>query len=135
MATIHWIGQFGNWTTATDWDMNSVPGPSDDAVIDAAGGYTVTVNTPITVNSIAVNNGSVTLTVNDPGQTVTVTQGLSDSGALLVDSSNGQGGTTLNIGGTLSSGNFGLVQIGNSTLSAATSVSAAAFTQPKHPRL
>ena len=38
-------------------------------MIHAAGGYTVTINTPITVNSIAVNNGSVTLTVNDPGQT------------------------------------------------------------------
>jgi hypothetical protein len=135
MATIHWIGQFGNWTTTGDWNANQVPGPSDDAVIDAASGYTVTVNTPITVNSIAVNNGSVTLFVNDPGQTVTVTAGLSDSGALIVDSGNGQGGTTLNIGGTLSSGNFGLVQIGNNTLSAATSVSAAAFTQPTNATL
>ena len=135
MATIHWIGQFGNWTTTSDWNPNQVPGPSDDAVIDAAGGYTVTINTPITVNSIAVNNGSVTLTVNDPGQTDTVTAGLSDSGALLVDNGNGQGGTTLNIGGTLSSGNFGLVQIGNSTLGAATSVSAAAFTQPTNATL
>jgi hypothetical protein len=125
MTTIHWIGQFGNWTTTSDWNPNQIPGATDDAVIDASGSYTVSISTPITVNSITVNDTSATLSVNDPGQTPTVAGDLSNSGSLLVDTNGGQGGTSLSIGGTLTNSNF--TQIGNSSLSAATMVSAGAL--------
>src|SRR5256885_1880183 len=118
MAMIKWIVGNGNWSTASKWDANAVPGPGDDAVIDAAGNYTITINGPIDVGSIAVSNTSSTWTVNAPGQTDAVGGALSDAGALLIDSGGGQGGSTLSIGGTLSSSNF--IQIGNGNLSAAT---------------
>jgi hypothetical protein len=44
MATIKWLGGSANWTTASKWDSNSVPGATDDAVIDASGSYTVTID-------------------------------------------------------------------------------------------
>lgn len=85
MATIIWIDGSGNWNTATAWNADAVPGSSDDAVLSAPGSYTVSITTPITVASIAVSDGSATVSVNDPGQTVTVAGELADGGVLLVD--------------------------------------------------
>jgi hypothetical protein len=95
MTTIKWLGGSANWTTASKWDSNSVPGATDDAVIDASGSYTVTISTPILVGSIAVNDTSATLFVNDSGQTAMVAGALSNSGSLLVDTSDGYGGTAV----------------------------------------
>jgi hypothetical protein len=123
---IKWLGGNGNWTTGGDWSNGLGPGPSDDAEVDATGGYTVTINTPITVGSITVTDASATLFLNDPGQTVTIAGALTISnGALLVDTSGGEGGTSLSIGGTFTNSNF--VSIGNGGLGAATAVSAAAL--------
>ena len=44
MATIKWISGNGSWTTASNWSPGTVPGSSDDAVIDASGTYTVTLD-------------------------------------------------------------------------------------------
>ena len=33
MATVHWSGMSGDWSTASDWSTGTVPGPSDRAVI------------------------------------------------------------------------------------------------------
>jgi hypothetical protein len=124
MATIKWLGGNGNWTTATDWNPNSVPGATDDAVIDASGSYTVTISAAISVGSITVNGSSATLFVNDTGQSITVAGSLTISnGSLRVDTNGGQGGTSVSIGGTLT--NDGFMQIGNTSLSAATMVTAA----------
>ena len=36
MAAINWIAGSGSWTTASDWSPATVPGSSDDAVINAS---------------------------------------------------------------------------------------------------
>ena len=127
MATINWNGGNGNWTTAIDWSTGAVPGASDDAVIAAAGGYTVAITSPITVGSIAINDGGATLAINDPGNTVSVNAAVTNGGLLFVDAFGGQGdgGSSLTIGGTLTNSN--IVQIGVSDLTAATTVTAQAL--------
>ena len=40
-GTISWVASSGNWTTGSDWSSCSAPTSSDDAVIAAAGSYTV----------------------------------------------------------------------------------------------
>ena len=38
MAQIHWLNDIsGSFTNAADWNGGMVPGPSDDAILDAAG--------------------------------------------------------------------------------------------------
>ena len=56
MATINWIGGNGNWSTAANWSTGTVPGSSDDAVIAAAGGYTVSITASTNVGSIAIDD-------------------------------------------------------------------------------
>ena len=85
MATIKWITGNGSWTTASKWNTGTVPGSSDDAVIDASGSYTVTLGVPITVNSIAISDSSATLAVNDSGQTETILGSLTNSSSLNID--------------------------------------------------
>src|SRR5439155_1384266 len=98
----------------------------DDAAKDPDGSSTLTLSvpiTPITVHSSEISDSSAACAVNDSGLTVTV--GLTNGGNLLVDSSGGQGGTTVSIGGTLNNSNY--VAIGNGSLSAATTVTAASL--------
>src|SRR5665213_946556 len=55
MAQIHWINAAGgDFNTALNWSPGSVPGPGDDAIINAPtkAGYTVTTGVNDTVNSI-----------------------------------------------------------------------------------
>ena len=66
MATVSWIGPNGNWTTGADWDTGTSPGAGDAAVLGTLNGYTVTLTTPITVNSIAISDQFATLTVTTP---------------------------------------------------------------------
>jgi hypothetical protein len=120
MATIKWLVGSGTWNTAAKWSPNSVPGPTDDAVVDAAGSYTVTIDAPaIDVGSITISDSSASLVANN-GQTETVVGDLTNGGSLGVDNGGGQGGTTLSIGGTLTNSNF--LQVGNNNL--ATTVTA-----------
>jgi hypothetical protein len=110
MATIKWITGNGSWTTASKWNTGTVPGSSDDAVIDASGSYTVTLSVPITVNSIAISDSSATLAVNDSGQTETILGSLTNSSSLNIDTGGNSFGTKLSVGGDLS--NSGTVNIG-----------------------
>ena len=71
MTATFWVVSNGNWDTAANWNTGVAPGAADEAVISASGSYTVTISTPITVASIMVDNAATTLSVNDPGQTVT----------------------------------------------------------------
>ena len=139
MATINWIAGSGNWNTASNWNPSTVPGPSDDAVIAAAGGYTVSITNSISVGSIAINVGGATLalsgagvaasvggSVSNAGQlnlqdgaTLTTTGGLTNTGNVYVNSG-GSGGSSLTIGGTLT--NSGYADVGNNSL--ATTVTA-----------
>ncbi|HEY7851589.1 MAG TPA: hypothetical protein VIB82_01355, partial [Caulobacteraceae bacterium] len=55
MAQIHWLNAInGAFDTAADWTGSAIPGPADDAILDAAGAtkYTVTATGKESVNSI-----------------------------------------------------------------------------------
>jgi hypothetical protein len=114
-----------NWNTPADWDTGTVPVAGDDVIIGVAGGYTVTLTTPITVNSITISDPSATLSIVDPGGTEQLTGALTNSGTLYVDAFGGQGGTSLAIGGALTNSNT--VFIGNGGASGASTVTAAAL--------
>ena len=50
MAKNKWIGlSGGDWSNSSDWSAGAVPGPFDEAIIAAAGGYKVTVTTSETI--------------------------------------------------------------------------------------
>src|SRR5580692_2446908 len=56
MATIFWKnGAGGSWQTPSNWSTGSVPGAADEAVINAAGTYTVTSAIDNTVNQLATS--------------------------------------------------------------------------------
>src|SRR5262249_27073748 len=130
MATIKWTERSGNWTTAADWETGTVPGFGDDAVIDLAGNYTVSVTAPISVASLRVNNGGTTFSINDPGDTETVAGGVGNIGTLNIDTGFAPGGSSLALGGTLANG--GTINIGNNGfngggIAQTTTISAAAL--------
>ncbi len=85
----------GLWTTAGDWttdaDTHAVPTASDDVCITTSGTYTVTLNAPVTVNSITVGGGS------GSGTQTLLLQGSAAAGATLTLTAN----STIAIGGTL----------------------------------
>jgi uncharacterized repeat protein (TIGR01451 family) len=102
---IHWIAGSGNWETAANWSPAIVPTSIDNAIIDAGGTYTVTINSAAAARSITVGTGSSgtqaltiapaqSLTISDPS-TVTSTGVLTMNGTSLT----GSGG--LDVYGTL----------------------------------
>lgn len=122
VAEIHWLDSNGNWTTKADWTGGMVPGPTDEAVIDAAGSYTVSVTATIDVDSIEILDASAVLSISDVAGNQVGAGGVTNNGTLDVDADSGEGGSTLAIGATLS--NSGTVNIGNTGLSKATTVTA-----------
>jgi hypothetical protein len=55
MSEVHWLNAVsGSFTNAADWSGGAVPGPSDDAILDAPGStpYTVTVTSVQMINSL-----------------------------------------------------------------------------------
>jgi hypothetical protein len=107
------LGHAGNWTPA------GIPGASTDVEID--GGTPVVTTSIGTVRSITNVNSDLYF---ESAGTNTVTTSLDNSGGdLLVDYNGGEGGTTLNIKGTLT--NAGQLYIGNTTLSASDEVKTA----------
>jgi hypothetical protein len=91
MATTQWIGMSGDWSIPFDWSADTVPGPSDEAVIAAAGNYTVTVTSPETVGSVSLD---------DPGAILDIQAGISQSGTLTVNGSLDVQSGTLKIDGS-----------------------------------
>ena len=92
MAEIHWANAVSaDFATAADWTGGAVPGPSDDAILDAKGSpYTVTASTGQSVESIQTAANAVLLiksTFGDAGGT----------GA-------GANAGTINVDGTLTAG-------------------------------
>ncbi len=91
---IHWIAGTGNWETAANWSPAVVPTAADNAIIDASGAYTVTINSAAIARSITVGTGtsgtqtlslapgSTSLTISDPSS-VTTTGVLIHSGLTL----------------------------------------------------
>ena len=67
MSTIDWAaGLSGLWTSAANWVGDTVPGASDTAVIDAAASrhYTVTLNSPVMVGGIVLDQADAVLAVS-----------------------------------------------------------------------
>jgi len=62
----------GDWSEGANWSGGMAPGPSDTAVIDVDGTYTVTVDTSPTLLGISLGGGSGTQTLTVSGQTVSV---------------------------------------------------------------
>lgn len=101
MANYTWTSAIsGDWTTAADWSGRVVPGPSDTAVINVPGTYTVTISKPLSVNSLTLNAAGATV-LDDAavtlGGVLDVANGtfaMAASGAAIT------GGTIINAGGT-----------------------------------
>ncbi len=72
-ATITWTNTAGgNWSDATSWSPNQVPGSSDDAVITADGSYTVTLDVNPTVAGLVLGGTSGDQIFSFNGQTFTL---------------------------------------------------------------
>jgi hypothetical protein len=122
MSTSTWTGAVNSdWDDAGNWSPTDVPGAGSDVVIAAGAPVAVASASIGTVNSIT---DSSDLSFESAG-TNTVTTFLDNTGHLRVDDSAGAGGTSLNIGGTLT--NSHRLTIGNATLSAPDEVTAAAL--------
>jgi autotransporter passenger strand-loop-strand repeat protein len=133
-ATTFWnIASGGSWTNSAGW-QGGLPSFGTAATIGVAGGYTVSLTANGVANSLTLNQGSVTLSLitSSGGTADLVVQGdVVNSGNVLVDTTNGLGGSVLSVGGTLS--NTDLTQIGTggttngSTLTAGAIVNTYAF--------
>jgi formylmethanofuran dehydrogenase subunit C len=120
MSTSTWTGDVNSeWAEAGNWSPAGVPDASSDVVI--AAGAPIASASIGTVNSI---DDSSELFFESAG-TSTVATFLDNTGSLQVDDGAGEGGTTLDIGGALTNG--GSLRIGNATLSAPDTVSAASL--------
>ena len=120
MSKSTWTGAVSSdWDDAGNWSPAGVPGASSDVTI--ASGAAVASASIGTVNSIT---DSSDLSFELAG-TNTVATTLDNTGHLCVDANGGEGGTILNIGGTLT--NSHTLRIGNATLSASDEVTAAAL--------
>jgi hypothetical protein len=120
MSKSTWTGFVSNaWNDPDNWSPAGIPGVNSDVVI--ATGAPVASASIGKVNSIT---DSSDLSFESAG-TNTVTTFLDDAGHLWIDHNAGEGGTTLNIGGTLTTSNH--LVIGNKTLSASDEVTAAAL--------
>ena len=89
-ATIGWNNTSGgNWSNATNWNPNQVPGAADTALItNTTGTFTVTVDTNVAVSSLTVGGGASGV------------QGL-----------NIASGATLSVGGTVNTAGNGPVMV------------------------
>ena len=101
MATFTWNGATGDWTAASVWTPSSGPTGTDDALINAAGTYTVTVGTAdnVSINNLTLDAGTATLEVDGTltaNGTITVNAGTLDSLTSL-----GADTFAINDGGTL----------------------------------
>jgi hypothetical protein len=119
MSTSTWTGAVNSDWGPDNWSPASVPGASSD--VEIAAGAPVASASIGTVNSIT---DSSDLSFESAG-TNTVAAFLDDAGHVRVDADGGEGGTILNIGGTLT--NSSRLRIGNATLSASDEVAAASL--------
>jgi hypothetical protein len=111
MALINWSSALtANCIIAGDRSSGIVPGVSDDAIISTGGDYMVSSTTTIDVNSITIGDTGATVFVSDPGSTITVGSGLTNSSTGGVDAADGDGGSRLSMGGVLT--NSGTTAIG-----------------------
>ena len=79
MAKITWKnGTSGDWSVGSAWSTSTVPGALDDAFIDIAGSYAVSITTPQAVHSLTLNAAGVSISTSASlvlGGTLTVSAG------------------------------------------------------------
>ncbi len=122
MSKSTWTGAVNSdWDDAGNWSPAGIPDASSDVVIASGTPLALASASIGTVNSIT---DSSDLSFESAG-TNTVTTTLDNTGSLHVDDSPGEGGTILNIGGTLTNSHH--LTIGNATLSAPDEVTAASL--------
>jgi hypothetical protein len=122
MSKSTWTGAVSSdWNDANNWSPAGIPGVNSDVVI--ATGEAVASASIGTVNSIT---DSSDLSFESAGAN-TIATFLDNTGSLNVDDSAGEGGTTLDIGGTPTNGFGHHLTIGNPTLSAPDTVTAASL--------
>ncbi|HEV8679644.1 MAG TPA: hypothetical protein VGQ90_09740 [Stellaceae bacterium] len=114
----------GDWNVAGNW-AGGVPTSTTDAVIGTPGGYTVLLTAGGAANSLLIDHAGANLSIVTSGRTggsLAIQGDLTNRGGVYVDTGAGVGGSTLLVGGALTTSNY--LQIGNGNLSAATTVSA-----------
>ncbi|MGO9701776.1 MAG: calcium-binding protein [Xanthobacteraceae bacterium] len=95
MSTIDWLNTSGgNFATASDWNLDRVPLPSDDVEIDATGSYVVTSSASETIASLAIGSLAV---LEVSGGNFTVSGAISVTYVIGVDP-----GAGLYVGGAVS---------------------------------
>src|SRR6516165_9308878 len=105
-ATILWTNTLGgNWNVPANWSPNQVPGAADNANINAAGTYAVTVNVNSSVNSLILGGAASGLqTLQANSFTLGATTASVNSGGVLAL-------TNSAFTGALTIANAGLVSI------------------------
>jgi hypothetical protein len=128
MAMKNWLDGTADWYTPADWNGGTLPGPTDDIVINTGAPFLQSGDGAVTVNSIMVGASATFQLAGNSA--LTITGDFANSGALDVDINGFDGGASLTIGGTLT--NTKTVQIGpnNATLGADIVVTAAKLVNP-----
>jgi hypothetical protein len=123
----HWVGGSGDWSDPSHWSQNNttgtVPGTNDQAIIDASGTYTVTLDTSQNIYSLTVNAAKATVAdgtsgVLNVGAGLTLSAGtfqLQSGGTIVGGTLSTTGGHFVWNGGTLDASTY----LGNLDLSAA----------------
>jgi hypothetical protein len=112
MTTKTWDGSTNDWyaNNGADWSPAGDPAATDQVVINSGEAYLNSGDAGFTVASITLSSSGA-LAIADPGATQRVTGAFANSGAFNVDTGDGQGGSNVTIGGTLT--NSGVIQVGN----------------------
>jgi len=109
---VHWINSLGGaWETGANWDTGFLPGPGDNAIIDAPGTYTVTLSSGQTIQSLVVGDSIAGV------QTLSQTVGPLTLNAASTVTSTGFFAAANSIQGTGSITNNGTMTWSNGTLS------------------
>jgi len=102
--TCGWNGATANWQTSADWSNcngafpNNGGGNTFDASLTAAGTYTVTLSTTVTVGSVTINNSAATLAISNGTLGLTGTLNVA-AGSVLLNGGTISGGTLATSGG------------------------------------
>jgi uncharacterized repeat protein (TIGR01451 family) len=117
---IHWIAGSGNWETPANWSPAVVPSTNDNAIIDAPGSYTVTINSLASVASLNLGtgtSGAQTLTISG-GQSLTMSANsiVQSTGILQLNGNSTSGNGNLDVFGTFNWNNGSLTAAGTTTI-------------------
>ena len=103
-TTITWTNTAGgNWSDASSWNPNQVPGPSDNAVITNAGTYLVTLDVSPVVAALTLGGSSGQQTLATAGNSLTLTNAsmVKTNGVLQLEGGVLGGAGPLAVNGTL----------------------------------